>query len=250
MDENISSGIYATVGHLHSTESFGAVDGPGVRFVVFLQGCTLRCSYCHNPDSWKLNGGTTISAGDLTQKILSYRHFIRHGGVTFSGGEPLLQPQFLEAMIELLHQNSLHAAIDTAGSVPLQQSSAAIAAADLILLDIKSLDDQQCRELTGCGNAHTLSTLNYCEKIHRKVWIRHVLLPGFTLDYAKLTALANFLSRYKCIEKVELLPFHQYGKAKHQALNIPYTLSGIEPPSPAEVTCARQIFRAANFVCD
>lgn len=250
MDDKRASDFCRRIGYLHSTESFGTVDGPGVRFVVFLQGCQLRCRYCHNPDTWKVNGGKLVTAGELTRQILGFEKFIRRGGVTFSGGEPLLQSGFVEAMIDLLHQNALESAIDTSGSVPLQQSEKVLADADLILLDIKSPDDRQCRELTGHGNADTLATLDYCEKIRKRVWIRHVLLPGFTLDENRLIALAEFLTGYKCVEKVELLPFHQYGRAKYQALNIPYSLADVVPPPPEFILRARQIFQAADFICD
>ena len=169
-------------GRVHSFESFGTLDGPGVRFVVFLQGCPLRCRYCHNPDTWELGGGMEISSAEVVGKIESCRNFIRSGGVTLSGGEPLMQPEFARDILERCARAGFHTALDTAGSVPLERSRPVIDRADLLLLDIKALNPALCRELTGRDNRNTLATLDYCEETARPVWIRHVLVPGFTLS--------------------------------------------------------------------
>jgi pyruvate formate lyase activating enzyme len=236
-------------GRIHSTESFGAVDGPGIRFVAFLQGCRLRCLYCHNPDTWECHGGMEVSSLELVQKILQYKNFIEKGGVTLSGGEPLLQPEFCEAVIDGCHENGLHVAIDTAGAVPLEASKVAIEKADLIILDIKDIDDEDCIKLTGFSNAETLKTLDFCEKIGKAVWIRQVLLPGYTLKEDKLHRLGKFLKPYKCVKKVELLPYHKMGLYKWEQLGIKSQIKDIEPPGEEEVKKAKEILLEYGFNC-
>lgn len=229
------------IGRIHSTESFGAVDGPGIRFVVFLQGCSLRCLYCHNPDTWNKNAGQIIKSEDLVAKICSYKSFISSGGVTLSGGEPLLQPEFCKAIILGCHKNQFHVAIDTSGAIELEKSSSTIALADLILLDVKDIDSHDCKILTGIGNENALATLNFCEKIGKPVWIRHVLLPEYTLKAEKISALGSFLSKFKCIQKVEILPYHTMGNYKWIELHIPQKLSNIQPPSEESIKMAVSI---------
>ncbi|MEG0614311.1 MAG: pyruvate formate-lyase-activating protein [Oscillospiraceae bacterium] len=228
-------------GKIHSTESFGAVDGPGVRFVVFMQGCPLRCLFCHNPDTWDTEKGEIVTSDELVKKICSYKSFIAKGGVTLSGGEPLLQPEFCKAIIDGCHENSLHVAIDTSGAIPLENSANAIEAADMLLLDIKDIDDDGCKILTGKSNANAFATLDFCEKIGRDVWIRQVLLPNYTLSDEKLHRLGEFLKPYKCVKKVELLPYHTMGLYKWKELGIKSKLDGIEPPSDFDVENARKI---------
>lgn len=229
------------MGRLHSTESFGAVDGPGVRFVVFMQGCPLRCLYCHNPDTWSTTDGKERSTEDVLKEILSYKSFIQRGGVTISGGEPLLQAEFCEELLHGCRENGLHTAIDTAGAIPLTQTAKAIEAADLILLDIKDVDDEDCKILSGVSNKHTNETLDFCEKIGKDVWIRHVLLPEYTLKEDKLHRLGAFLKPYRCIKKVELLPYHKLGLYKWETLKIPSLITHIEPPLADEVKRAKEI---------
>lgn len=231
------------VGRLHSIESFGAVDGPGVRFVAFLQGCPLRCRYCHNPDTWNPQEGTVISSGELVEQILTYKSFISRGGVTISGGEPLLQAEFCEAVIDGCHENGIHTAIDTSGFIPLEISKNAIDKADMLLLDIKDIDPDDCEALTGQSNENAIKTLDYCEETKKPVWIRHVIVPTVTLKDEKLQRLGKFLKKYSCIEKVELLPYHIMGKYKWEQLKIPYSLEGIEPPEKEEVERAKEILR-------
>jgi pyruvate formate lyase activating enzyme len=230
------------MGRIHSIESFGAVDGPGVRFVAFLQGCPLKCLFCHNPDSWETNGGREISAKELVDQILEYRNFIKDGGVTLSGGEPLMQPEFVKEVLTLCKQNGLHTAIDTSGGVELILSRQAIDAADMLLLDIKDVDSDDCEVLTGRPNKMAFDTLDYCEKTKKPVWIRHVLVPGYTLKQEKLERLAKFLSGYQCIEKVELLPFHKMGEFKWKEMNKKYELSDTPIPTEEQVKMAREIF--------
>lgn len=229
-------------GKIHSIETFGAVDGPGLRFILFLKGCPLRCKYCHNPDTWGVDDYTTMTTDCVFQKVLKYKNFIKTGGITISGGEPLLQSDFCEELITLCKSNGIHTAIDTSGSIPLDKSHKAIDVADLILLDIKDLDNDGCVKLTNKGNENTLKTLEYCEKTNKTVWIRHVLVPGFTLIESKLELLYDYLKDFRCIEKIELLPYHTLGKYKWDNLNLKYDLEGVLPPSVQEIEMARKIF--------
>lgn len=230
-------------GFIHSYESFGAVDGPGVRFVVFLQGCPLRCLYCHNPDTWNMQDGKRVSADDVIREILPYRNFIR-GGVTLSGGEPLLQPSFCTALLSACKQEGFHTAIDTAGSIPLAACRDAVDAADLILLDIKDIDQADCIALTGQDHQNAFTLLQYCERVKKPVWIRHVLVPGLTLKEEKLHRLAQALQPFSCIEKVELNPFHKMGEYKWQLTSTPYLLKETAAPSETSVRHAKEVFRS------
>ncbi|MDR2849628.1 MAG: pyruvate formate lyase-activating protein [Verrucomicrobiota bacterium] len=234
-------------GRVHSVESFGTLDGPGIRYVLFLQGCPLRCLYCHNPDTREAAGGKTMTAGEVMADILTYRPFIARGGVTLSGGEPLLQPAFVCELLDACRKHHLHSALDTSGAVPLARSAPALDRADLILLDIKALDDDLCVPLTGAGTADTLATLDYCESTGKPVWIRHVLVPGYTLDGARLERLADTLLRYASIRKIELLPFHKMGEYKWDALGSPYRLTDTPPPTAEQLLAAHAIFRSRGL---
>ncbi len=234
-------------GHVHSVESFGTLDGPGIRYVLFLQGCGLRCKYCHNPDTWQMGGGRVMDSDEIIRDILTYKNFIRSGGVTLSGGEPLLQPEFATDILIKCKENGIHTALDTAGAVPLSVSKYVLDAADLILLDIKALDNKLCKQLTGRGNEETLETLAYCETKHKPVWLRHVLVPGYTLDQKLLEALADYLSYFSCIELIELLPFHKMGEFKWKELRLPYVLEDTQPPDKQSLKMAREIFEAKHL---
>lgn len=230
-------------GRIHSVETFGAVDGPGVRFVVFFQGCPLRCKFCHNPDTWNPAEGKPVTAKELAGQIASYKNFIKDGGVTLSGGEPLLQPEFATALLLECKRLGLHTALDTSGGVPLSAAKPPVDAADLILLDIKDIDQEDCRALTGQDNQNALALLRYCQQTGKPVWIRHVMVPGLTLKRDKLSRLAAFLSGFSCIQKVELLPFHKMGEYKWEQLGRPYSLTDTPVPEPEEVALAKEIFR-------
>jgi len=219
-------------GNIHSLETFGTVDGPGVRFVVFFQGCPLRCEFCHNPDTWLAGLGTQMSSDELISRITPYKPFYHDGGVTLSGGEPLLQHRFALELITKLKSQGLHTAIDTAGVIPLEACSAAIDAADLILLDFKP----EMPEILEREKQY----LEYCQSQNKPVWIRHVIIPGLTLNYDHLAELAKYLTTFSCIKKVELLPFHKLGEYKWENLN--YTLSATRPPTPDEMMQAKEIF--------
>lgn len=235
-------------GRIHSIETFGSLDGPGIRYVVFLQGCPLRCLYCHNVDTWVCDSGTVKSADELVSDILRYRNFIATGGVTLSGGEPLLQHEFTTQVIKKCQENGLHTAIDTSGAIPLKICKEAIDTADLILLDIKALSPDLCKKITGQDNKNALDILRYREEIGKPVWIRHVIVPGLTLDTAKLQELADFLSQFRCITKVELLPFHKMGEYKWEEMNIEYSLKSTNEPTYTEIENAKKIFSERGFI--
>lgn len=229
-------------GRIHSFESFGTLDGPGVRYIVFFQGCPLRCSYCHNPDTWDFGGGTVFSVSEVMERIVSCRSYLRSGGVTFSGGEPLAQAEFASALLESCRRERLHTAIDTAGSVPLEVSSKVIDACDMLLLDIKTLDDELCLEMTGRSNFNTLETLRYCESIGRDVWIRHVIVPGLTDDMRLLEELAGYIRKFSCVKRVELLPYHKFGEYKWELLGMKLRLKDTPEPSKEFMLRAEALF--------
>lgn len=189
-----------------------------------------------------------MSVAEVVAEVRSYRSFIKNGGVTLSGGEPLLQPEFALAVIEACRAMGVHTALDTSGAVPLEQSRAVIDATDLILLDLKSIDPQIALELTGDTHWNTLATLEYCEAHRKPVWIRHVLIPGYTLDEQQLNDLADYILRFACVSKVELLPYHTMGVYKWEQLGLPYALAGVEPPSEEQVNQAKHIFRQRGLI--
>ena len=225
-------------GRIHSYETFGAVDGPGIRFIVFFQGCPLRCRYCHNPDSWDPSLGTEVTADEIAAKIRDYRPFYRNGGVTLSGGEPLLQHEFVYELIGKLHGEGFHVALDTAGSIPLSVCRKTVDAADLLLLDIKAFDALLAENITGSRTILTREKelLEYCEATGKPVWIRHVVVPGLTLDERQLSALGDYLKRFSCIEKIEPLPFHKLGE--HKWPEGLYTLADTRVPAQSEMELA------------
>ncbi|MEG0571246.1 MAG: pyruvate formate-lyase-activating protein [Oscillospiraceae bacterium] len=239
----MSTELKNIVGKIHSIESFGAVDGPGLRFVVFMQGCPLRCVFCHNADTWNLSDGKDITAGEIVDRVKEYTNFIKKGGVTLSGGEPLFQPEFSKAIITLCKQNGFHTAIDTSGGVPLDVAKPVIDEVDMLLLDIKDIDKSDCINLTGQSNENAMAILNYCDYIGKPVWIRHVIIPTLTLQEHKLNRLAKTLSWYSCIQKVELIPFHKMGEYKWEYVDKQYTLTDIEPPTQDEMNFAKEIFK-------
>lgn len=230
-------------GYIHSVETFGAVDGPGIRYVLFMQGCPLRCLFCHNPDSWKIKSGMQKTVNQVVKDVLQYKSFIKSGGVTISGGEPLLQLKFVYKLTKALHRQHINVAIDTAGSIPINSTKKVIKESDMLLLDIKSLDKEMNKTITGIDNKNNLDTLNYCESIQKPVWIRHVILPNYTLNYEQLENLAKFLSNYNCVRRIDLLPFHKMGEFKWKNLNYDYKLYDIEPPTIKEMEKAKSIFK-------
>ena len=234
-------------GRIHSIETCGTLDGPGIRYVIFLQGCPLRCKFCHNPDSWQLESDKKTSVKDLMEDILRYRNFIKTGGITLSGGEPLLQAEFAAALFRECRKNGIHTAVDTSGAIPLSACKEAIDEVDLVLLDIKSIDTIKCQEFTGKGNEEALKLLDYLELTGKDVWIRHVVVPGITENDEDIERLAEFLSKYTVIKRVEILPFHKMGEYKWKQLNMKYELSDTPPPKKESIENIKGLFRKYNL---
>jgi len=230
-------------GRIHSFESLGAVDGPGVRFVVFMQGCSLRCKYCQNRDTWDLHGGTSYTSDELVEKILRYKNYIMpNGGVTISGGEPLLQVKFLIELLTKLKKYNIHTCIDTSGSVDLTDDiKKLIDLTDLFLLDIKCINDEKAKNLTGVSNKKELNFARYLSDINKPLWIRQVLVPGITDDEQDLLELKNFIFSLKTVEKVEVLPYHDLGKFKWENLGCKYELEGYRAANQEDVKRAKEI---------
>lgn len=235
--------------NIHSLESFGTVDGPGIRFVIFLQGCPLRCLYCHNPDTWdiKSRGKYQLTSEELLSEVLKYKNFIAKGGVTVTGGEPLMQAEFVREFFLLCKENGIHTALDTSGAIFTQPVKDLLDVTDLVLLDIKSIDTDQYKKLTGAKINNTLKSLNYLEEKGIPTWVRHVVVPGWTDDDALLKKLANFLKPYNCIEKVELLPYHKMGVHKYEELGLKYKLEKAPALADDRVQNARAIFSEAGL---
>ena len=230
-------------GKIHSLESFGTVDGPGLRFVIFFQGCPLRCLYCHNPDTWdtKRPAAIELTPEELLTEVLKYKNFIAKGGVTATGGEPLLQAEFLNDFFRLCKQEKLHTAIDTSGAVFNEKVKETLQYTDLVLLDIKSIHPLTHQKLTGVKQDNTLRFLDYLEEKNIDTWIRHVIVPGYTDRESEWEELAAFLKRYQVIRKVELLPYHTMGVNKYEQLGLDYPLKDTLPLSSEQLDKAKGI---------
>lgn len=233
------------IGRINSTETFP--NGNGLNFVVFLQGCPLRCLYCNSPDTWLSSEGKNVMASELIKEILSLKNDIMQGGVTLSGGEPLMQPEFCLEIIDACHQNSINVAIDTSGAVPLIYTEDVISEADMLLLDIKDINPNDCETLTGMSNENCLDTLEFCEVIKKPVWLRHVILPHYTLDDEKLYAMGEYLKDFKCIKKVELVPYHTVSKYKWESLGLDSKLKNEVPPTSEQLIHASKILQKYNL---
>lgn len=276
------------LGYIHSTESFGAVDGPGIRFVVFLQGCKMRCKYCHNPETWNLvadysrlysedldeaereelakrieentkmlkDKGIKLEARtpeDVLKQALRYKPYWKgDGGITVSGGEALLQIDFLIEFFKLAKAEGIHTAIDTAGNPftreePLfSKFRELMKVTDLFILDIKQIEDQKHRDLTGFTNANILDLAQYLSEQGKHMWIRHVLVPGITTDEEDLRKTDAFIRTLKTVDKVEVLPYHKLGIQEWERLGIPYQLEGIDPPTAEQLKLAKDILEHRN----
>ena len=225
-------------GKIHSIETFGTVDGPGIRFVIFMQGCTLKCKYCHNRDTWNVNAGKSVSKEELIKEISKYKSYIdtSGGGVTVSGGEPLLQTEFITELFKELKNLGYHTALDTSGALPISESiKELLKYTDLVLLDIKHINPEKCVELTGYTNKNTLEFAKYLSNINIPVWIRQVLVPGYTDDKFDLIDLKKFIATLSNVEKVELLPYHNLGKFKWKEIGVPYELENVPSPTLEEI---------------
>ena len=235
-------------GKIHSFETFGSVDGPGVRFLVFLSGCNFRCKYCHNPDTWARPAAFEMTADEVLAKALRYREYWgEEGGITVSGGEPLLQLEFLTELFEKAKAKGVSTCIDTAGG-PFTRTEPWLGkfrrlmdATDLLLLDLKHIDPAAHRDLTGADNANVLDCAKFLSEIGKSVWIRHVLVPGVNTDESSLAKLGAFVKTLANVKRVEVLPYHTLGVAKWKALGLPYALDGVAAPSADEMEKARDI---------
>ena len=228
---------------IHSFESFGTVDGPGIRFIFFMQGCQLKCKYCHNRDTWRINGGKKVYIDDVFSKIMKYKNYIYpNGGVTASGGEALLQVEFLIELFKRLKKEGIHTCLDTSGMFAITEKiKELLSLTDLVLLDIKHIDDKKCRELVGHSNKKELEFAKYLSDNNIKMWIRQVLVPGYTDDEEDLIKLREFISTLKTVEKVEILPYHDMGKYKWEELGKTYELEGVRVANQKDVDRAKKI---------
>ena len=236
------------VGLVHSLESFGSVDGPGVRFVVFLQGCALRCKYCHNPETWSAEGGTEWSPEKLFQHVWRYRNYWgKKGGITVSGGEALLQIDFLIDLFRKAHKRGINTTLDTSAQPFTREEpffskfNELLKYTDLVMLDIKHIDDEEHKKLTGHTNKNILDCARYLSDQGIKMWIRHVLVPGITDKDEYLIRTREFIDTLKTVTKVEVLPYHTLGAYKWKELGIPYKLEGVEPPTEDRIQNAKKI---------
>ncbi len=220
-----------TKGRIHSIETFGTVDGPGIRFVVFTQGCPMRCLYCHNPDTWDKNAGTEMMPDEILSLYLKNKAFYRNGGLTVSGGEPLLQKDFLEDLFFLAKQHGIHTALDTSGILFQKDNKhvydTLLNRTDLILLDIKHINDMAHQKLCGFSNESVLAFAKYLSDIKKDVWIRHVVVPGLTDNPSDLFALGQFVGTLKNVCALDVLPYHTMGAEKYKKIGICYPLEGI-----------------------
>lgn len=234
---------------VHSYESFGTVDGPGVRFVVFMQGCPLRCAYCHNPDTWHCGEGKKKDIDEIVQEILKYKAYFKNGGgVTISGGEPLLQIEAVICLLEELKKKGIHTCVDTSGicfqsedEKVVSQYERLLSVCDLFLLDIKHIDNEKHKELTGLPNQRPLAFAKFLSEHGKPMWIRHVLVPGYTTDKEYLYKLRSFLDTLYTVEKVEVLPYHTMGIVKYKKMNLAYRLQDVQPPTKEQVEEAKFI---------
>ena len=239
-------------GFVHSTESFGTVDGPGVRFVIFLQGCPMRCQYCHNPDTWQMHTGTKRSAQSLLREYERNRDFYKRGGITVTGGEALMQIDFLLELFTLAKQQGIHTCLDTSGITyrPVESEynrklDELMTVTDLVMLDIKHIDPAGHKELTGRDNAGILAFARYLDEKQIPVWIRHVVVPGITDDQGQLARLGAFLGTLSNVKALDVLPYHVMGVSKYKDLGIEYPLEGVEPATQAQAIAAREVILKA-----
>lgn len=238
-------------GYVHSLESFGSVDGPGVRYVIFLTGCAMRCQFCHNPDTWNMQAGTLYTTDELLKTAMRYRtYWGEKGGITVSGGEPLLQIEFLTELFRKAKEQGVHTTLDTSGNPFTREEpffgkmQELMKYTDLVMLDIKHIDDEKHKILTGQTNENILDLAKYLDEIGKPVWIRHVLVPERSDEDVALEKLHTFIEGLGNVEKVEVLPYHTLGAYKWKELGYEYPLEGIDPPTKERVEHAKQVLHA------
>lgn len=241
-------------GRISTTESFGSVDGPGIRFIVFVQGCRYRCQYCHNPETWEREGGYEATAEEIFRQAWRYRpYWKRTGGITVSGGEPLLQLEFVTELFRLAKEKGVNTVIDTAGE-PFTYDEPFFSAfetllplSDLFLLDLKQIDDAKHRALTGTSNESALALARFLSERGKRMWIRHVLVPGWTTGEEDLGRLSEFIAGLKTVDRVEVLPYHAMALHKYEELRLPYRLGDTPAPTAEEIASAEEILRVGEY---
>lgn len=234
-------------GYVHSRETFGTVDGPGIRYVLFLQGCPMRCKYCHNPDTWKTNTGEEVSADEIIREYKKNREFYKNGGITVTGGEPMLQLEFVTELFRLAKAENIHTCIDTSGvtftpdnAEYLNKVDELLKLCDLIMLDIKHINSDTHKELTGHRNEHILRFAEYVSEKEIPLWIRHVVVPGITDDDSSLILLGKFIGKLKTLQALDVLPYHTLGISKYKKLGITYPLKGVRDANADDVKRAKE----------
>ncbi len=234
-------------GRIHSRESFGTVDGPGIRYVLFMQGCPMRCLYCHNPDTWETSAGEEVTPEEIIEDVKKNISFYKKGGLTVTGGEPLLQVEFLTELFTLAKSEGIHTCIDTSGITYSEGNMAYIekldrlmTVTDLVMLDIKHIDPEKHKALTSRDNAGILAFARYLDKNKIPVWIRHVAVEGYTDNPYYLTKLGEFMGTLKNVTALDVLPYHSMGESKYKELGIPYPLEGMKAYSKADAAKAKE----------
>ncbi|WP_031557012.1 pyruvate formate-lyase-activating protein [Lachnospira multipara] len=242
------------IGRVNSLESFGSVDGPGVRYIVFLKGCHMRCKYCHNPETWGMEGGMEMTPQEIMDKAIRFKAYWKNGGgITVSGGEALLQMDFIIELFKLAKAKGINTCIDTSGNPfsldpeYLKKFDELMNLTDTFLLDIKIIDDEKHKELTGWTNKNILELAKYLSDNNKDMWIRNVLVPGVTDDTEDLEGLRDFVKTLKTVKRFEVLPYHTLGVVKYEELGIKYELDGILPPTKEEIERANNILETANY---
>lgn len=244
----ISGKEYNMEGHIHSTESFGTVDGPGIRFVIFFQGCPMRCQYCHNPDTWTIDNSNTENLRSVESLLKEYdgiKEFLHDGGITATGGEPLVQMEFLTELFETAKKKGIHTCLDTSGILFRQERreefDRLMAVTDLVMLDIKHIDDTEHQKLTKQSNKHILEFAEYLNEKGVPVWIRHVVVPTITLNDTYLKQLGHFIGGLDNLKALDVLPYHTMGEVKYENLGIDYPLKGIPAATKEQAIHAKQV---------
>lgn len=239
-------------GYIHSIESCGTVDGPGIRYVIFFQGCPMRCQYCHNPDTWEYGTGKQMTVAEALEGFYSNLPFYKTGGVTVTGGEPMMQMEFLTELFRDLKKHGVHTCIDSSGimfhpehPVFLRQLDELLSLTDLILLDIKHMDDKKHKALTGHSNRQVLAFARYLDMKHIPLWIRHVIVPGITFYKEYLESLGTFMASLHNVQALDVLPYHSMGKSKYESLGMNYPLKDTPEPSKEDARAARALILSA-----
>ena len=246
----------STIGKIHSVESFGSVDGPGVRYIFFLQGCRMRCRYCHNPETWSLTKAEfEMTPKEAFEKAYRYKNYWKKGGgITVSGGEALLQIDFVRELFTIAKEHGVHTTLDTAGNPFTREEpffskfNELLKVTDLFLLDIKEMDEKKHKDLTGWTNKNILDLANYLSDQGKDMWIRYVLVPGYTDDAKDMENLYHFIKELKTIKRVEVLPYHTLGVFKYESLGIEYSLLDVMPPDKDMIQSANQILHTEDYI--